>query len=119
MQLPPATPVVGTASSERKCLIGPTTMKNLAFSLLSTLQVLPIIRHLHSNSGGRNLLSDILKLTSALNSDDFNLDCIKSLLKAAVTGGSDNSLIWNRVHNAVTESIPPPRPTLSSIQQTP
>ncbi|KAH8651721.1 serine/threonine-protein kinase Sgk2 [Ilyonectria robusta] len=94
-------------------------LQNLAFGLLSTLQVLPIVRHLRSNSGGRNLLSDILKLTSALNSDDFDLDRIKPLLKAAVTGDADDSHIWNQVYNAVTESTPPPRPIASSIQQTP
>ncbi|KAK7421733.1 hypothetical protein QQZ08_009821 [Neonectria magnoliae] len=94
-------------------------LQNLAFSLLSALQVLPIVRHLRSNSGGRNLLSDILKLISALNSDDFDLDRIKPLLKAALAEDPDDSLIWDQVYNAVTESTPPPRPIPSSIQQTP
>ncbi|KAK7420129.1 hypothetical protein QQZ08_010543 [Neonectria magnoliae] len=97
--------------------LGQEDLQNLVLFLLSTLQILPAARLLRSNSGGRNLLSDILKLTSALNSDDFDLDRIKPLLKSAITGDPDD--VWGQVYKAVTESTPPPRAIASSVQQTP
>jgi len=51
--------------------------------------------------------------------DDFDLDRIKPLLKAALADDSDDALIWDRVYDPVTESTPPPRPIASSLQQTP
>jgi hypothetical protein len=54
-----------------------------------------------------------------VNSDDFDLDRIKPLLDAALTDHSDDAFIWDQVYDAVTESTPPPRPIVSSIQQTP
>ncbi|KAI5465124.1 hypothetical protein BGZ63DRAFT_422088 [Mariannaea sp. PMI_226] len=65
-----------------------------------------------------DLLSDILKLTSALNSDDFDLDRIKPLLKAAVI--SDPTILLSgielqRGHRIHTTSPP----ISSSIQQRP
>ncbi|KAB5513466.1 hypothetical protein GE09DRAFT_1013846 [Coniochaeta sp. 2T2.1] len=68
---------------------------------------------------GKNLFSDLSRLNSAVNSDDFDLDRIKPLLRAALADHRDDALIWNRVYDAVTESTPPPRPIASSIQQTP
>jgi hypothetical protein len=61
-----------------------------------------------------------LSLNSAIISDDdFDFGRIKPLLKAALVGDSDDTLIWGRVYDAVTESTPPPRPIASSLQQTP
>lgn len=54
-----------------------------------------------------------------MNSDDFDLDRIKPLLRVALADHRDDGLIWARVYDAVTESTPPPRPIASSIQQTP
>ncbi|KAK3897955.1 dual serine/threonine and tyrosine protein kinase, partial [Staphylotrichum tortipilum] len=94
-------------------------VQGLASSLLSTLQLLPVARLLPSNIGGGTLRSDLSKLNSAVNSDDFDLDRIKPLLTAALADHLDDVLIWERVYDAVTKSTPPPRPIASSLQQTP
>ncbi|KAJ4307335.1 hypothetical protein N0V88_000718 [Collariella sp. IMI 366227] len=68
---------------------------------------------------GKNLFSDLSRLNSAVNSNDFDLGRIKPLLNAALADHLDNALLWERVYDAVTESTPPPRPIASSLQQTP
>ncbi|KAK3371889.1 hypothetical protein B0H63DRAFT_550189 [Podospora didyma] len=78
-------------------------LQNLALDLLSALRNLPAIRVLPSKTGYGILRNDVLRLTSAAASDDFNLDRIKSLLKTA----------------AVTKPTPAPQPIASSLQQTP
>ncbi|KAH7016319.1 uncharacterized protein B0I36DRAFT_254039 [Microdochium trichocladiopsis] len=80
---------------------------------------LRISRLLRSSGSGKNLLSDLSRLNSAVNSDDFDLNSIKPLLNAALTDDPDDAVIWNEVYHAVTESTPPPRPTASSLHQTP
>jgi hypothetical protein len=67
--------------------------------------------------GGKNLLEDLSRLTTAVNADGFDVDRILPLLQASLRKESDN-VIWNALYDAVTESTPPPRPT-SSFQQTP
>ncbi|KAJ4309439.1 hypothetical protein N0V84_011508 [Fusarium piperis] len=90
----------------------------LAFSLLSALQMLPATRLLPSKTGRGPLLSDLLRLHSTAASTDY-FDRVKPLLKLALTDEPIDTLIWDQVYNAVTESTPPPRPIASSIQQTP
>ncbi|KAK7398512.1 hypothetical protein QQX98_012105 [Neonectria punicea] len=65
------------------------------------------------------LRSDLLRLELSLDSDDFDYDRIKPLLKAALADDLNDYLIWDQAYNAVTESTPPPRLTASSLQQTP
>ncbi|KAK4097754.1 hypothetical protein N658DRAFT_500058, partial [Parathielavia hyrcaniae] len=65
-----------------------------------------------------SLRSDLLRLELSLDSDDFDLDRIKPVLNAALADHLDDTLIWGRVYDAVTESTPPPRP-IASLQQTP
>ncbi|KAK4197016.1 hypothetical protein QBC40DRAFT_342334 [Triangularia verruculosa] len=91
----------------------------LASSLLSTVQLLPVARLLPSNTGSGTLRSNLSKLNSAVNSDDFEFDRIKPLLEAALADHHGDELFWDRVYDAVTESTPPPRPIASSLQQTP
>ncbi|KAK0621573.1 hypothetical protein B0T17DRAFT_295605 [Bombardia bombarda] len=93
-------------------------VQDLVFNLLSALQILPAIRLLRSKTGNGTLRSDLLRLNSAVDSDDFDFDRIKPLLNAALTEKPDSE-IWDQVYNAVTESTPPPRPIASSLQQTP
>ncbi|KAB5581241.1 hypothetical protein GE09DRAFT_1085605 [Coniochaeta sp. 2T2.1] len=84
-------------------------VQNLALDLLSALQSLRASRLLRPGGGsGKNLFSDLSRLSSAGNSDDFDLDRIKPLLRAALADHRDDALIWNRVYDAVTESTPPP-----------
>ncbi|KAK0712345.1 hypothetical protein B0T26DRAFT_741530 [Lasiosphaeria miniovina] len=93
-------------------------LQNLTLVLLSTLQILPASRLLRSSGSGKNLFSDLSRLNSAVNSDDFDLDSVKPLLRSAITDDND-ALIWKEVYNAVTEPTPPPQPIASSLQQTP
>ncbi|RYP66166.1 hypothetical protein DL771_007942 [Monosporascus sp. 5C6A] len=92
--------------------------QDLAFNLLSSLQILPAARHLRSKTGHGTLRSDLLRLNSAVDSDDFDFDRIKPLLNTILADKTDKE-IWDAVYDAVAESTPPPRPIASSLQQTP
>ncbi|RMI93034.1 hypothetical protein CDV36_016569, partial [Fusarium kuroshium] len=93
-------------------------IQNLILDLLSALRNLSAVRSLPSKTGRGTLRSDLLRLELSLDSDDFDYDCVKPLLKSALASEPD-TLIWGRVYVAVTESTPPPRPIASSLQQTP
>ncbi|KAL1856459.1 hypothetical protein Daus18300_010726 [Diaporthe australafricana] len=75
-------------------------------------------RVLSSRGKGKNLFSDLSKFNATVNSDHFDFDYIRPLLDAVLTDKADNE-IWDQVYAAVTESTPPPRPTASSLQETP
>uniref|UniRef100_A0A8H7NHF6 non-specific serine/threonine protein kinase n=1 Tax=Bionectria ochroleuca TaxID=29856 RepID=A0A8H7NHF6_BIOOC len=94
-------------------------IQNLALDLLSLLRKLPVILLLQSKTGHGPLRNDLLKLISAVASDEFDFDRVKPLLKSALADELDDALIWKHLYDAVTESTPPPRPIPSSIQQTP
>ena len=81
-------------------------MQDLASSLLSALQILPVTRVLHSKTGRDTLRSDLLRLISAVASDDFDVDRIKPLLNAVLSNEPDER-IWSKVYSAVTGSTPP------------
>jgi hypothetical protein len=91
--------------------------QDLLIALISALQALPAARLLHSRNGSKTLFHDLLRLNAAVSSDDFDAERIPPLLDAILTLQPDDS-IWDRVYDAVTESTPPPRPSLS-FQQTP
>ncbi|RYP44159.1 hypothetical protein DL768_009353 [Monosporascus sp. mg162] len=95
-----------------------TDAQDPAFNLLSSLQILPAARHLRSKTGYGTFRSDLLRLNSAVDADDFDFDRIKPLLNAILADKPDKE-IWDAVYDAVTESTPPPRPIASSLQQTP
>ncbi|KAH7016034.1 uncharacterized protein B0I36DRAFT_41579 [Microdochium trichocladiopsis] len=99
--------------------IGQEDLQNLTLDLLLALQSLRISRLLRSSGSGKNLLSDLSRLSSAVNSDDFDRNSIKPLLSAALANNPDDAVIWDKVYQAVTESTPPPRTIASSLQQTP
>jgi hypothetical protein len=65
----------------------------------------------------RNVLSDILRLNSAISTDDFETDRLILLLTSAVKEESDNQ-IWSEVLAVLAESTPPPKP-LPFLNQTP
>ncbi|RMD42106.1 hypothetical protein DV735_g2981, partial [Chaetothyriales sp. CBS 134920] len=94
-------------------------LQNLTLDLLYALRNLPAIRLLQSKSGHGSLRSDLLRLMSAAASDGFDFDRITPLLNAAIANDPDDTLIWDQVYIAVTESTPPPRLIASSLQQTP
>ncbi|RYP42797.1 hypothetical protein DL768_010211 [Monosporascus sp. mg162] len=85
---------------------------DLASSLLSALQILPIARLSPSKTSRGTLRIDLLRLISA--SDEVDLDRIERLLKSAATNDPDDALVWDQVYHAVTESTPPP-PTYSLV----
>ncbi|KAL2156662.1 hypothetical protein VTH82DRAFT_1407 [Thermothelomyces myriococcoides] len=83
-------------------------IQNLALDLLSILQTLRVSRLLRPGGSSKDLFGDLLRLTSAVHSDNSDLDRIKPLLKAALAERLDDELIWSRVYDIVTESTPPP-----------
>ncbi|EJT69154.1 hypothetical protein GGTG_13263 [Gaeumannomyces tritici R3-111a-1] len=93
--------------------------QTIVIALLSALQILPASRLLRSGGTGKNVLADIARLNLVVASDDFDLDRIKPLLRAALAGDPNDALIWDQVYRAVAESTPPPRLVPSSFQQTP
>ncbi|KAK1624108.1 hypothetical protein BDP81DRAFT_464692 [Colletotrichum phormii] len=93
-------------------------LQNLALVLLSSLQVLPAARLLHSKRG-RAFFVELSTLNTKITSEDFDLQCIKPLLKAALADDPDDELIWRQINNLVIEATPPPRTIASSLQQTP
>jgi hypothetical protein len=105
---------VAVCSSDRRA-----ELRNLALLVLPSLQSRPVAGQLHSKTGRGSLRTDLLRLIAAVASNEFDLDRIKPLLKAALADDPDDALIWDRVYNAVTEPTPPPPPVASSIQQTP
>ncbi|KAG7402743.1 hypothetical protein Forpe1208_v017044 [Fusarium oxysporum f. sp. rapae] len=99
--------------------LGQEGLQDLVVDLLLALQNLRASRLLRSSGSGKNLLSDLSRLNAAVNSDEVDLDRIKPLLRLSLTDKPADTLIWDQVYEAVTESTPPPRPIASSFQQTP
>lgn len=93
-------------------------MQDLAFSLLTALQILPAARLLPSKSGG-TVRNDLVRLISAVASIDFDVERIKPLLKICLVDASKDEQIWDIVDVAAVESTPPPRAIASSLQQIP
>ncbi|KAK0728902.1 hypothetical protein B0T26DRAFT_810694 [Lasiosphaeria miniovina] len=85
--------------------LGQEDLQNLALDLLIALQSLRVSRQLRSSGRDRNLLSDLSRLNSAVNSDDFDLDYIKPLLKCAIADNIDDALIWDRVYRAYRKDV--------------
>jgi len=92
-------------------------IQNLALDHISALQILPASRLLPSCSGSKNLFSDLSRLNLAVNSDNFDIERVNSLLSAVLNNESDE-VIWKKVYAAVTEFTPRPR-SLPYLAQTP
>ena len=82
-------------------------LQNLALDLISALLLLPASRILRSHTGNKNFFDDLLRLNSAVNSDDFDIERVTPLLKAVINNESDD-IIWEKAYAAVTESTPLP-----------
>ncbi|KAG5801754.1 hypothetical protein H9Q74_013828 [Fusarium xylarioides] len=108
-----------TRSSQAVTELAPDDLEDLALSLLSTLRSLPVASLLVSRASIGTLRNDLLKLITAITSDNFDFERIKPLLKEALADKPRDKLIWDLVSTAAVESTPPPRPIPSSIQQTP
>lgn len=94
-------------------------IQTLTIGLLSALLHLPAIRLLQSKTSHGTLQTDLVRLISAVTSDNFYFDRTTPLLTAALTDNQDDALIWYHVYNAVTESTPPPQSLPSSFPQIP
>jgi hypothetical protein len=55
----------------------------------------------------KNLLGDVLRLNSAISSDDFDIDKLIPLLSAVVNEESDD-IIWSKILAVLVGSTPPP-----------
>ncbi|KAL2753391.1 hypothetical protein ACRALDRAFT_2139748 [Sodiomyces alcalophilus JCM 7366] len=100
--------------------LGPEDLRNLVLDFLPVVQSLPAACLLPARTGHGTLRTDLLRLELSLYSDNFDLDCVKPLLKSALSNDPD-SLIWRQAYNFIAEStLPrPPRPITSSVQDTP
>jgi hypothetical protein len=87
-----------------------TDLQKLVLAFLSAVKILPAARLLPAIT---TLRSNLLRLESSLNSDDFDFDRIKPLLKTALADELDDALIWDQVYHTVTESTTPPRQALN------
>lgn len=85
--------------------------------MISALQSLPASRALRSVSGSKNLFSDLLRLSSTINSDNYDLEGLIPLF-AAILNNEQDEKIWDKVYAIATESTPPPRP-LPLLSETP
>ncbi|KAI9036229.1 uncharacterized protein KD926_002197 [Aspergillus affinis] len=92
-------------------------LQNLYLDLILALQALPASRILRSVSGSSNIFSDLSRLGSAVNSNDFDPERLFPLLGAVLNKESDGA-IWDKVYTVAAESTPPPRP-LPFLDQTP
>uniref|UniRef100_A0A8H7KD67 Uncharacterized protein n=1 Tax=Bionectria ochroleuca TaxID=29856 RepID=A0A8H7KD67_BIOOC len=73
-------------------------LQNLVLVLLSTSKIYPVALLLRSSGNGANLFDDLFRLSSAVNSGEFEPDCIKPLLRSAVTDTPDDTVIWNHLY---------------------
>ncbi|WVO14344.1 hypothetical protein L204_101976 [Cryptococcus depauperatus] len=95
-------------------------LQDITSSLLSALQILPVSHLLQSETSAHDTVrDDILRLEFAALSDDFDFDCIRSLLEIALSDNPEDALIWDLVAAASLNATPPPRSMTPSSQQTP
>ncbi|KAE8400506.1 hypothetical protein BDV37DRAFT_274354 [Aspergillus pseudonomiae] len=92
-------------------------LQNLALDLVSALRSFPDMRKLPSANSRKNILSDLLRLTAVISSDDFDFDNLMPLLRA-VLNQEPEDVIWDRIYSTVIESTPPPK-LLPFFNQTP
>ncbi|UKZ47865.1 hypothetical protein TrVGV298_002098 [Trichoderma virens] len=95
------------------------SLQSLTINLLAALLVLEAAQLLRSAGRGKYLFDDISKSLSIIRSDDFDLDRFKPVFRAVLDDNPNDVLIWTQLSNAVKEATPPPRPTWSSVANTP
>ncbi|KAI1091600.1 hypothetical protein F5B19DRAFT_260948 [Rostrohypoxylon terebratum] len=93
-----------------------TYLQNISIDLILALQHLRVSRLLLFT--GKNLFNHLSSLNIAINSEAFDYERVKPLLRAVIAKKPDEE-IWAQVYYALTESTPPPRPIASHFKQTP
>ncbi|KAL8354439.1 hypothetical protein RB601_004028 [Gaeumannomyces tritici] len=91
--------------------LDPEDHQNLALDLLMALRGFRASRLLRSSGHGENLRSDLLNLISVI-CDEFDLDHVEPLLRAALAKDPNDALIWDQVYRAIAV-------VEYSLQQTP
>ena len=71
--------------------------------MISALQALPVSYILYSVSGSKNFFSNLLRLNSTINSDNYNFERL-ILLFAAILNNKQDKKIWDKVYVIATES---------------
>ncbi|KAM3506673.1 hypothetical protein MY11210_007464 [Beauveria gryllotalpidicola] len=99
--------------------LGQKDVKNLALRLLFTLGQLQAPRLLRSSGRHENLLDDLVRLMSEVNTDGYDLGHIAPLLQLILFNQVSDTRIWKKVYDIVTQSTPPPQSAVSSLLQTP
>lgn len=99
-------PVASRASPQvpKRTSWKPRTAQKLIRAFLRAAQSLPAADLLPATTRRGTLPSDLLLLELSLDSDDFDLDRTKLVLNAALADHLDDTLIWGRVYDAVTQS---------------
>lgn len=92
-----------------------TGIQDLALNILHALLKLPSTRLLSSKSYHGTIRSDLLKLNSAISSDNYDFDRIKPVLNAVLDGKPDSE-IWDQVYSALPETASPRAMSYSSQQ---
>ncbi|KAK3933952.1 hypothetical protein QBC46DRAFT_325826, partial [Diplogelasinospora grovesii] len=82
-----------------------TDIQDLTLDLLSALRSLPATCLLPSKTGLRSLWNDLLRLTVAVASKDFDARRIRPLFNAVLAGNSCDKLVWDEVYRAVRLSV--------------
>ncbi|WVO17060.1 hypothetical protein L204_104747 [Cryptococcus depauperatus] len=103
-------------------LLSRKNAQNVTWIFLRDLEVLPVSSLLQSKTPGHDTVKDdISRLISSVLSKDFDFDCVRSLLEAALADNLEDALIWDRVADAAAalSVTPPPRSMTLSSQQTP
>ncbi|KAE8151976.1 hypothetical protein BDV25DRAFT_80775 [Aspergillus avenaceus] len=104
-------------STDALCQLDGEDLLRLTLHLVPVLGTFPDLRTRPSVNSRENLLSDVLRFTSAIYSDDFDTEKLIPLLSAIVNKESD-VIIWSKIQAVLIESTPPPKP-LPFLAQTP
>lgn len=95
--------------------LGKEDIQDLAFSIIHALLKLPSTRLLNSKSHHGTIRADLLQLNSNISSEHYDLDRIKPVLNAVLSGKPDGE-IWDQVYSAGLEAASP-REISHSFQQ--
>ncbi|KAM3503168.1 hypothetical protein MY10362_004379 [Beauveria mimosiformis] len=94
-------------------------VRYLASDLILALRRLRAPLLLRSSCRGNNLLDDLVKLMSEVNSAGYDLGHIKPLLQLILFNKVSDVRIWRKIYDIATQSTPPPQSAVSSLLQTP
>ncbi|WVN88934.1 uncharacterized protein L203_106463 [Cryptococcus depauperatus CBS 7841] len=87
-------------------LLSRKNLQDVTLILLSALLILPVPSLLQSKRSIRyTVRDDILRLISSVPCGDFNFDCTRPLLEAALADNPEDALIWDLVATAADQYL--------------